>query len=330
MWLRMNSDELPAQDRSEWFHDVVARAIMPVRIAVDDSHAFRARADLLPLGGLSLSRFSFTSLRAWRTPSLIRRSDPGHYCLALITGGTMALSHRRNRTLSGAGDAILFDTSHPLVSATGASAGGARLLLLNLPRELVALPVGKVDGLVATTLCARQGMGVVLRRFVQSLADHAGECTEDQLRGLESTAADLATAFLASRLDLRDSLAAPARDRALLARIDAFIDRNLGDPDLSPRTVAARHQVSLRALYALFEERGEGIAASIRRRRLELCHADLTDPAQRSRPLHAIAAHRGFNSADAFARAFRARYGTGPHAFRRESGEGRRGVEERS
>jgi AraC-like DNA-binding protein len=322
MWLRMDTGKMPAGERDEWFRDAVARAVVPVRIAVEDASAFRARAELLPLDRLTLSRFSFTALRSWRPASLIRRSDPGHYCLALITSGTMTLSQRRSDAVVSAGEAVLFSTSQPWRATTGITAGGARLLLFNLPRDTVALPHDKVDGLIATGLGAREGMGALLGRFARSLADHADECSAPELRGLEATAVDLATAFLARRLDTWDRLPAPARDRVLLARIDAFIDRNLVDPELSPRTVAARHQISLRALYALFEQRGEGVAASIRRRRLELCRADLTDPTLRSRPLHAIAARRGFNSADAFARAFRARYGTGPHAFRRQAGTG--------
>ncbi|MCX4657940.1 helix-turn-helix domain-containing protein [Streptomyces uncialis] len=109
----------------------------------------------------------------------------------------------------------------------------------------------------------------------------------------------------------------------LLHRIDAYIDRNLSDPQLSPRTVAADHHVSLRMLYALFDARDMSVAASIRRRRLERCRADL---ARSPLPVHVIAARWGFTSSTVFSRAFREVYGTSPTAFRRAMYDGARGV----
>lgn len=62
----------------------------------------------------------------------------------------------------------------------------------------------------------------------------------------------------------------------------------------------------------MFQDRGEGVAATIRRRRLEHCHADLARPELLDRPIHAIAARWGFGSAAVFSRAFREAYGTSP------------------
>ncbi|MGW1772209.1 helix-turn-helix domain-containing protein [Streptomyces sp. NPDC002104] len=108
-----------------------------------------------------------------------------------------------------------------------------------------------------------------------------------------------------------------ARTRALLARIDIFIGHNLGDPELSPSVVAARHRISLRRLQLLFQERGESVAAAIRRRRLERCHEDLADPGQLAVPVHTVALRWGFTRASVFSRLFRDTYGASPSAFRR-------------
>lgn len=44
--------------------------------------------------------------------------------------------------------------------------------------------------------------------------------------------------------------------RALLERIDTFIDHNLGDPALAPQSIADRHHISVRRLHLLFQDRG--------------------------------------------------------------------------
>lgn len=64
-------------------------------------------------------------------------------------------------------------------------------------------------------------------------------------------------------------------DETLRARIAAFIEARLPDPDLTPQKVAAVHYLSVRRLHKLFEEEPLSVAALIRERRLERCHADL-------------------------------------------------------
>ncbi|ADI03680.1 AraC family transcriptional regulator [Streptomyces bingchenggensis BCW-1] len=69
-------------------------------------------------------------------------------------------------------------------------------------------------------------------------------------------------------------------------------------------------------LHTLFRRQEETVAASIRRRRLERCHADLTDPRLRRRSISAIAARWGFVRPADFSRAFRAAYGVAPRELR--------------
>ncbi|WP_019883838.1 helix-turn-helix domain-containing protein [Streptomyces purpureus] len=104
----------------------------------------------------------------------------------------------------------------------------------------------------------------------------------------------------------------------MLARVDAFIDRNLADPELTPAAIAAHHHISLRALHELFRGRERTVAATIRHRRLERCRADLTQPRLAHVPLHAIAMRHGFTSAAAFSRAFRASFAVTAQEVRHE------------
>ncbi|MFD9904331.1 helix-turn-helix domain-containing protein [Streptomyces sp. NPDC059063] len=107
------------------------------------------------------------------------------------------------------------------------------------------------------------------------------------------------------------------RENLLLTRVRAFIEQNLGNPDLRPATIAAHHHMSVRALHLLFRTQPETVAALIRRRRLERCRADLGDPRLRHRTIGEISARWGFRALADFSRAFRAAYGVPPSELRR-------------
>jgi AraC-like DNA-binding protein len=96
----------------------------------------------------------------------------------------------------------------------------------------------------------------------------------------------------------------------------AFIEHRLGDPELSPGTVAAAHHISLRYLHKLFEGEQTTVADWIRRRRLERSRRDLLDPALRDRPVSATAVRWGLTDPAHFSRLFRAAYGMPPGEYR--------------
>lgn len=132
-------------------------------------------------------------------------------------------------------------------------------------------------------------------------------------------AIDLAGAVLAGQVDAAERLPPQTRRQTLVSRIDAFIQSNLGDPDLTPATIAAHHHISLGYLHRIFSSRELTVAAQIRRQRLERCRVDLADPQLRTHPIHVIATRWGFRHAADFTRAFRAAHGVTPSDYRQQA-----------
>jgi AraC-like DNA-binding protein len=101
---------------------------------------------------------------------------------------------------------------------------------------------------------------------------------------------------------------------SIRARTDTIIFEQAADPLLSPVTIAAQLNISLRQLYRAFSGT-ESPAARIRRRRLEHA-AELL--ARRAAPsqVERIAQECGFVSAEYFSRAFRREFGLSPRAYR--------------
>ena len=94
----------------------------------------------------------------------------------------------------------------------------------------------------------------------------------------------------------------------------------LGDPGLSPETVARAGYISLRQLHRIFAREGLSFGRWVREQRLRRCADDLADGRLRRLSIADIAARWGFRSPAHFSRAFRARYGMTPADYRRSSG----------
>ncbi|MFD5097569.1 AraC-like ligand-binding domain-containing protein [Streptomyces albidochromogenes] len=287
--------------------------VMPVMLSTRHAADFSARITNLDLGVVRLSTVACSPVLSRRTAAHVRRGDPEHLQLALITQGAFRISQRDNESVV-AGGLVLTDTSRP---SEGTSTGGqVETVVLQIPRLAVALHPDRLDRLLAQSIAADVGSGAILADFMKTLLTHGPRCRPQELRVMGSIALELATACLAQRLGDSGEAPAEARAQETRQRIYRFIENNLGDPGLTPQVIADRHNLSLRGLYALFGDQDLSIAARIRQSRLERAHADLALRELSGQPVQAIAARLGFSSATAFSRAFRETYGITPTEHR--------------
>ncbi|MER5807846.1 helix-turn-helix domain-containing protein [Streptomyces sp. NPDC002033] len=317
MWTTVSSDHLPADDRFEWFSDMVSREVVPTTISSERPAEFRAEAAVLDLGALRVSRLAYAPLRSRRTPTLIRRGDPEQYQLAMVSKGTMEMAQHGSQCRARAGDLVFWDTSRTSDAHAPARDGADhQLVILQLPRDAMPLRARHLDRLLAHRIPGGTGTAALLTSFMGNLVTHGDQCTPAELRRLGAVAAELTAACLAHYLDIGELLPAEVRARAQLQRIHTFIEHHLGDPDLTPSLIAARHNMSVRSLHQLFRDGRESVHSLIRRRRLERSRADLARPGPRAHPVSVIAARWGFSGPAVFSRSFRAAYGLSPSEFR--------------
>ncbi|WSF30044.1 helix-turn-helix domain-containing protein [Streptomyces sp. NBC_01351] len=319
----MSSGGVPARERFEWFSDLISREVMPSVLSSERPADFQAEAAALDLGELRLARFAFSPLRSRRTAAMIRRGDPEQYQLALMRQGVTSLSQHRNECTAGTNDFLVWDTSRPQ-EAELTGGGPVQVVVLQIPRDVLPLRSQRLDQLLARRIQGGRGMAAILASFLTALEDHGPQCTPEELRHLGTVALDLAAACLAQHLDSEEHLPAEVRAQALLQRIYGFIEHNLGDPELTPSTIAARHNISVRSLHQLFKGHEESVHVRIRRRRLEQCRSDLGRPDLGAHPVHTIAARWGFSGPVVFSRSFREAYGISPTEFRALSVKGSR------
>jgi len=185
------------------------------------------------------------------------------------------------------------------------------------PPSLLPFSRNKLNQLAAVRIPATAGLGELTSQFLLQLVRNIDHYSPAEAARLSTAALEVLATRLARELDTGEWVTPEARRHALLTTVQAFVHQHLGDRELSPTMIAAAHHISLRSLHQLFHDEGLTVAAWIRRRRLEGCRRDLSDPALASRPIAAIAARWGFSSAADFSRAFHAAHGLPPSEYRR-------------
>jgi AraC-like DNA-binding protein len=250
-----------------------------------------------------------------RTPRLIRQSSsqPARYGLFLQLKERAVIEQDERQAELRPGDFTFADLSRPY-RQVGSPAEFAFVLF---PRALSPLDSADTERLSGVVFSGGSAAGALVSSLVRRLVTDLDAYEGGAGGRISSALLDLSTAALAIRLGSADKVPRQTRQRILLVGIHAFIEEHLGDPELTPPTIAAAHHISLRYLHKLFESEGRTVSGWIRGRRLERCRSDLGDPTLRPRPVNAIAARWGFANPRSFNRMFRAAYGIPPGEYRR-------------
>lgn len=316
--LVVDTTVLPPADRFEFWYALIARETVPVHITSARLDDFVAYAQAIDLGRIRLTSLRYPSLHASRPAGLARRTEADIYQLTLpLTGRSTLVQDRTETALVAASHFTLLDTARPHTARHRVDGPGlATTITVQIPYAALPLPPDALRRLLATPMPARPGVAGLLTHHLRSIAAHPEQYEANQAEMLGGVALDLLAATLAQHLDIEEVLSPQARHTALRARVVDFIDRHLGSVELSPRTVAAAHHISLRSLHRLFEGEAMTPAEIIRTRRLERCRRDLRNPLHARQPVHVIAARWGFADRAHFSRLFRARYGLSPQEYR--------------
>ncbi|MFD5319286.1 helix-turn-helix domain-containing protein [Streptomyces sp. NPDC127098] len=317
-----HSDDLPAADRLAAWHEVVARSLVPSRIEARRHGDFHASLRAGALGPARVSASSYSSLRSRRTTRMIRRSDPETYVVATSRRGRQVLDQAGRQATVGEGALVVLPSFRPFEAIVEVGDGTAETLMCQFPRALLPLPERAAERLFGRPLPGRDGVGALLVDFLARLDADADAYLPGDGARLGAVLLDLVAAVLGHHLEAEKHVPPESRRRALHLEVLAFIQRNLGDPELTPPVIAAAHHMSLRALHRLFQDQGRSVTSHIRHQRLEHARRDLADPGLADRPVHAIAARWGFTHHAAFTRAFHAAYGLPPRDYRRLAGRG--------
>ncbi|WP_433556727.1 helix-turn-helix domain-containing protein [Pseudonocardia xinjiangensis] len=308
---RWASTGCPPGSRFDAWRDVLGATHLPFAVDLSEPpvEAFSAEVREHHLGDLTLVDTRASPHRGVRRRRQVAVSACDVVGLQYVVSGRELVDLGHESAVIGPGDLLLwhgdapvgYEVIEPLHKRTlilpravaAAALPGFRGRFLAFPSRTAPVPTALV-GLLALLSTELTGMDDGARAASAAL-------TVQLVRLLDPGRGELARH---SRRDLRD-------------RVLQYVDDNLGDPALSPATIAVAHAVSVRNLYSAFDGLGTTPAAHIRHQRLARCRAELADT---SGSLGDIAFRWGFRNRAHFSRLFRDRYAMPPSEVRRRRG----------
>ncbi|MEN5297300.1 AraC family transcriptional regulator [Brucella sp. TWI559] len=240
---------------------------------------------------------------------LITNNGLDHYILHIILAGTLHGSFNGIEVFAHPGDIILLNLSQVVSSSTETD---GRITVL-IPKHELEKRTGwrKLDGSV---LKAQSPTTILLFNYVKDMIN-----ISSQLNATEATAAReamltlLASCINGTQQELTNSVAMKLTMRH---RILAYIDDNLTNSALKPRSIQQHFHVSRSHLYRAFEADG-GVAKVIRDKRLDLAYQLLIEIQGKQLSFKEIAYRCGFQNTSQFTKAFKSLYSISPKEARK-------------
>jgi len=308
----LTTDSQPLHRRRDYWREALSRTFGAVHMAVPDE-VYSGKICSVPLGRLqAVTVEGGDCLSAVRTRRLVAQGHEDDYVVVkLLDRGVGRLEQDGREVDLGPGDIFIYDMARPVRLTLPQS---FRTKSLVLPRSVLGLSESEVAQVTASPVSRDTPLGGLLSPFLARLVEGAGGYPP---RTSELMARNVVELFgvLTDEMLGRSTGDIPGANRAMLLRIQEYIDLNLANPDLTPQAIAQAHHISLRYLHKLFEGEDVTVGRWIQRRRLEKCQRDL---ARRTNiaTIAAVAHQWGFTSASHFSRVFRATYGMTPREWR--------------
>ncbi|MFE7795857.1 helix-turn-helix domain-containing protein [Streptomyces sp. NPDC057460] len=311
MSLVLTTASVPDRDKVAYWNDAVSRTLVPMTVAPRGDGPFDGRIATDRLGYLQVSTMEADAERVSRTPELIARSSEALVAVGVQISGTATFVQDGRRAEVGEGDLVVYDTTRPY-SFDYPQRFATHVF--QLPRRTLGVPDSDIRQVTGHAIGTGGGFGAMLLPFLATLASSADGYPPAVADRLAGNVVDLFATLIAEQAH-PGGTDADARSHLVL-RVRDHINRNLGDPDLSPERIARTHRISVRYLHRLFEGEGTTVGRLIQQRRLEECNRELARRGRTTPTVSAVAQRWGFVNPAHFSRAFRAAYGVSPREWR--------------
>jgi AraC-like DNA-binding protein len=308
------AQRIPARKRSHYWQNIVSNALYPMDVSVRSDLAFDGALKSWDLGTTSLIELQADASRYQRHSHHVQRDNADCVLVSFsahsdigFTQDGVDLRCRKNQFFIEKGhrpsDCIHSDVNN--------------IWMLRLPLASVRRHMRSLDPFYLSLYDADSGVGGLLFDMIRSIPARYVARASATFEGIGQTLIELLV--LAIETDERAlTSSCSSVQRGHLARIERFVRRNLGNPDLSPEMVAQASRISVRYLHALFRGSECSFSQWVRQMRLESCRAQLCEPLRRE-SLSEIAYRWGFNNQAQFSRHFKSAFGITPREMRADA-----------
>lgn len=312
------SEVVPAKRLAYW-REMILDAFVPLDVAPLDSSGgqrdFSGSVSTREIGGLRIARVTASPMAATRSTRHIAASTEDDYFVALhLRGIARATQDGRGLALH-PGDIALFDSTRPYLIEFQHTGAAFEHLIFRVPRAHLDARCSGLERATAVRVPFDSGEGTLAAPYLRSLASLKSVTGNQSAERLAESGLDLLATAIAAASGLTAD--PESRERARFNELTRHVLSRLGDPDLSPASVASAQFMSVRQLHRLFANERTTFGGFVRGERLRRCARDLSDPRLARLPVADIAAPWGYRSPAHFTRAFTAHFGLGPREFRR-------------
>ncbi len=283
-----------------------------VRCLPTDECPFVGRIEYGALGELLLSKVASTNYRFTRSLTTPTPTLPIPAMLVSVSRGSCKF-FQGDRTCSlTPGDWTLIDTKQP--NGYAITSPEMEAFAIMLPRPSDASIAALFERGVARRWSGRTGLSRVLHAMVNESFCEMRRLPRFSGRKLGAAIATMAWDALREQIETPPIIG--QRDE-LSARVKAYIEAQLADPELSIERIAHACNMSVRGLHRLFADNPAGsISSYLWQRRLARCADELRDPGAVHRSITDICFSYGFSSTSHFSRLFKDQFGLPPVRYR--------------
>lgn len=302
----MSTWDLPARHQLDAWRSWYASVFDLVHQPKAGEEGFLAESRHWTLDGFAVGQVRAPSLCAVRSRALVRRNPVDHWVITL---------GQHDTSLSTSDDAMAVPAQTPFLISLGRDVVSERVaderLHFYLPRDHFGAFATQLDA--ARGLVLKTGLGRLLGDFLRNLARTLPDLRPEDLPHVAEAVRAMVGACIVPTPE-RMTLATGQINAVRLDRIRRAIRKHMGSPNLDASLLCGEIGVSRTQLYSLLQGEG-GVQHYIRRRRLEACHAMLSDRSN-SVPISGIALRMGFDDPSQFSRVFRQEFGMTPRDVR--------------
>ena len=315
MTVRVSTDMVDSRSQLQFWREVVCDTFVPFAFEPRRGQSARFHGEVISedLGVARLTTVISEPHGLSRPAELVRRSGQDDLLVDVVVRGRVTVRQDERTAVLRPGDLTVYDSARPSAISCPTP---FEMVVLQIPREEFALHCLARPETAATATAIRgdSGVGLLVSSFLRSLAGQAAQLPRHSARRIGVSALELLGASLPT---LTDNAVRPSEIQAAhLARARQYMLERLGDPRLTPATVAQALGMSVRYLHALFHAEGTSPARWTTAQRLERASRQLSSPGQRGRTITEIAFGLGFKDGSHFTRTFKGRYGVSPREYR--------------
>ena len=304
-----------AQRRQAW-RDAICEIYLQVDCVAKKQYEYAGFVREARLGAVTLTDTLLSPQSIHRQNHHIAHFDKDYYYLGIEHLGAVNIHQAGSSFLLRPGIAAVYYANEPYELSCDVK---SRQFWIELPRAAFDRRFDSGRPPLLTQFNLGRGLGRIAAEFCATLAEEASHVDEPAREKLGEQFMDILALALSGEPD-RQPADEKSVQRARLRSVKAYIEANLGEPNLSLATIARQNGISLRYLHQLFRLTDMSVSGWLRLRRLQRCHDLLTSPRNANRSITEIAYSMGFSSSSHFSNLFRAQFHVRPSDVRGTSG----------